>query len=288
MVVVTGTKRSGTSLWMRMLIEAGLPYLGEAFPSIWGESIRDANPHGFFESRLRKGVFFATNPDPKTGEYLPSNASRMHVVKIFVPGVVRTERAYLYRVVATLRHWRSYTRSIEALYVKEDVYLEAPPPENKTGEEAVAHARAQRSKVPPPMEWFLENYELMRDFAVRRYPINFSAYEKLLADPEPLLAQVFEWIGHGDKDKALGAIDESLQRSKDRPAVASEEVVDPATAQLFEDFYAAIHDGSSIPKALLDPLNETWARLSEAYARPDSRRVADAATGVQEDGPALR
>ena len=92
MVVVTGTKRSGTSLWMRMLIEAGLPSIGEAFPTVWGDSIRDANPHGFFESRLRRGIWFATNPDPRTGAYLHAGPTRLHAVKVFVPGVIRTER----------------------------------------------------------------------------------------------------------------------------------------------------------------------------------------------------
>ena len=33
MIFVSGTKRSGTSMWMQVLRAAGLPVLGEAFPT---------------------------------------------------------------------------------------------------------------------------------------------------------------------------------------------------------------------------------------------------------------
>ena len=35
MIIVTGTKRSGTSMWMQILAAAGLPVFGEAFPRSW-------------------------------------------------------------------------------------------------------------------------------------------------------------------------------------------------------------------------------------------------------------
>ena len=288
MVVVTGTKRSGTSLWMRMLIEAGLPHLGEAFPSVWEESIRDANPNGFYESSLRMGVFFGTNPNPKTGQYLTSGATQHHVVKIFIPGVVRTELAYLSRVVGTMRYWRAYSRSIDALYAQEDAYLMAHPRDGKTGEQLVSNARARRLSVPHPVAWFLENYELMRDFAVRRYPINFCAYEKLLAEPEPIITEVFHWLGHGDVGKALSVIDTDLKRSNDRPSVDCESLIDPKMVALFDDFYGVIHDGSAVPRTLLEPLNQAWKSLSRQYARLDSRRVADESVGITDDNLAHR
>ena len=70
MIIVTGTKRSGTSMWMQILIAAGFPHIGEAFPMRWEQTIKAANPDGFFESHLRRGVFYKTNPHPKTGAYL--------------------------------------------------------------------------------------------------------------------------------------------------------------------------------------------------------------------------
>ena len=77
MIVVTGCRRSGTSLWMQMLAAAGLPIVGEPFAAEL-EALKDANPQGFFESEHRYGV----QGDP--GEL------RGQVVKMFVPGVVET------------------------------------------------------------------------------------------------------------------------------------------------------------------------------------------------------
>ncbi len=69
MIVVTGTKRSGTSMWMQILVNGGFPYIGEAFPRDWGSKIRDANPEGFYESALAGGVWWRTNPSPRTGAW---------------------------------------------------------------------------------------------------------------------------------------------------------------------------------------------------------------------------
>ena len=98
MIVVSGTKRSGTSMWMQVLRAAGFQPLGRAFPGDWGQTIADANPDGFYESRFRSGIFHATNPLPETGAYIHPDASRNAVVKIFPFGVRKTHRAFLDRL----------------------------------------------------------------------------------------------------------------------------------------------------------------------------------------------
>ncbi len=44
MLVVTGCKRSGTSLWMQILIAAGFPHIGKDF---WVESVQNGVEHGY-------------------------------------------------------------------------------------------------------------------------------------------------------------------------------------------------------------------------------------------------
>ena len=78
MVIVTGTRRSGTSMWMQLLQGAGFPAIGEAFPAQWATSIGEENPHGFWESQLRGGIYYATNPHPKTGTWLSPQHTRRH------------------------------------------------------------------------------------------------------------------------------------------------------------------------------------------------------------------
>ena len=122
MIVVTGTKRAGTSMWMQILVAAGFPHVGTPFPGNWGESIRDANPAGFYESLLRQGVFHATNPDPRTGRFVRPSQVERHVVKVFVPGLVRTDFGYIGRVLATMRPWREYVASLRRLFAIEDAW----------------------------------------------------------------------------------------------------------------------------------------------------------------------
>lgn len=250
---------------MQIWIGAGLPSIGEAFPRTWNESIRQANPKGFYESRLREGVFYATNPDPQTGAYLAPDATRQHVVKVFIPGVVRTAIAFLHRVGATLRHWRSYCRSLHRLYTEEDAWLRQHPPPGMTPEQALAAARKSRGNMPAPVEWFRENYDLIRDFAVRRYPINLVTYERLIETPEPVVQAVLNWIGRGDLSRALAVIDPDLSRSPRREPAPDEDAIDSPTARVFDDLHAAIHRESRIPRSLLADLNATERRLREEY-----------------------
>ena len=63
MLIVTGTKRSGTSLWMQIMIEAGFPYVVPY--GRLGRHHQVCQPKRIFESPLRKRIFYATNPDPK-------------------------------------------------------------------------------------------------------------------------------------------------------------------------------------------------------------------------------
>jgi len=273
MVIVTGTKRSGTSMWMQMLVAAGLPHIGERFPGPWEKSIGHANPGGFYESRLRQGVFYATNPDRRTGEYLPPAPTRQHAVKIFIPGLVRTDIAYVHRVVATMRHWSSYGPSLRRLQDMEDEYFFENPKEGMTGEEMVANMRKRRSKIPGPIEWFLEYYDLVRDLSTRRYALNLSTYESLLEDPQPILERVFAWLGIGEPAKALEIIDTT--RNPWKPQPWDTEGVSDTYIQLFNDVHDSIHRTQSLPPTLLARMNEAQAELVKEYGRLNADRLRD-------------
>src|SRR6266851_5448676 len=195
MLIVTGTKRSGTSLWMRLLIAAGLPVFGEAFPGDWEQKLKTANPDGFFESLLREGIYYATNPHPVTGDYFFPEQVEWHCVKVFIPGLVRTDRAYIGRVVATVREWREHAASLGRLHALEDaersrVDDSLPPP----------------ARLPPVLEWWTENFALVRDIAIRRYAVHVQSYDGLMADPERVVHDVVRWLGRGDAIRAIADV----------------------------------------------------------------------------------
>lgn len=266
MILVTGTKRSGTSMWMQALVAGGIDYLGSQFSAKWEESIGEANPHGFFESKLRSGIFYATNPDPKDGKWLHPKAVEKHVVKVFIPGVVRTDYAYITRVIGTMRDWRLYGPSLRKLQAMEDDWILT----QENGEKRVEHVRKMRSKLPPPIEWWFEYYDLLRDVAIRRYPVNLATYDQMLRDPEAMLTKVFDWIGHGDAKKAIDAIDLKLKRTT--PEEEIPDGLERSHIEVFDQLYHDIDSGTPLTPEFLGKINEVQAELSERFGRLSRER----------------
>lgn len=258
MVIVTGTKRSGTSMWMQILAAAGLPVIGEAFPSHWGESIREANAQGFFESKLRKGIFYLTNPDPKTGAFFPPAHTQRHAVKVFIPGLVRTDLAFIDRVLVSMRHWSEYGRSLTRLYTMEDRYLASKQQE----EPEDPRWTTERSQMPAAIEWWFDNYELVRDAATRRYPLHLVTYDHLLRDPQAVLDTVLPFVGATDRQAALDAIVPSARTQTDRTPDSD---IDPRDAAVFDELFALCDAGKPLPAAFLGAMNDTQTRLDALY-----------------------
>ena len=257
MLIVTGTKRSGTSLWLQILEKAGYQVLGEKFPSEWGKSIVDANPNGFYESTFREGINWTTNP--AKGFYFHPDLYRNHAVKVFMSGLVRTDAAYIHKVIVTVRHWAEYGKSLRRLNNLEDQYIASiENEEERTKRQTLI--KKSRGLIEEEDEWFLENYEFLRDYNLRKYDCQLTAYDDLVGEPEKTLSRVLPWLGFGKIDVALQAIDENLRNRKiTRPAMKHEQ------AELYEDFYQALAN-ASVSKSLVEKLNETAPLVRKKYA----------------------
>ncbi len=259
MIIVTGTKRSGTSMWMQLLNAAGFPPIGDAFPRNWEKTIREANPAGFWESELRSGIYYKTNPDPKTGTYLFPEDTRRHAVKVFIPGLIRTDRAFIDKVVATVRPWRQYVRSLSRLYAME--------------REAQSEARKKRESdlpdpvfMPPIIEWWVENFSLFSDIVTRRYPFYMIAYESVVEDPDKTVQDVFRWLGDGDVEAAIAQVQPALRTQKDAShdtAIDEESEIEPEVVEVFDALYDVVRNQTPLEQSFVDQLNEANQRLSK-------------------------
>jgi hypothetical protein len=269
-IIVTGTKRSGTSMWMQILRAAGFPSLGDAFPNDWAETIRDANEGGFYESPLRGGIYYATNPHPSTGAFLPPQASRRVVVKVFATGLVRSDLAYVDRVIASMRPWREYATSIQRLYTMER--------ENKRAKAEREGQPAERvldyEHLPPALEWWRDNYVLVRDALVRRYPLHMISYASVLRAPEDVVAETIRWLGAGDVAQAVAAVREELrtqESSEFESGLSREHEV------LFDEFYAHIDERRPLSGSLIERLNAAHdvlaPKIAEAEAHSRNERM---------------
>ncbi len=271
MIIVTGTKRSGTSMWMQLLKAAGFPPIGDAFPRNWAKTIKDANPGGFWESELRRGIYYATNPQPKTGTYLFPQQTRRNAVKVFIPGLIRSDLAFIDKVVATVRPWRQYVRSLNRLYAME--------------REAQEAARKDSGIDPlppvfmtPVIEWWVENFSLISDIVTRRYPFYMVSYDAVLSDPDVTLRKAFEWIGDGDVEAAIAEVQPMLRTqgedSDDEVDVGDLEL-EPEVVEVFDALYDLVLEQRPLDQAFVDRLNQTNETLDECIQKA-VRNVAKA------------
>ena len=245
MIIVTGTKRSGTSMWMQILVNGGFPYIGEAFPRDWGTVIRDANPEGFYESTLAGGVWWRSNPSPRTNAWLHPKSVENYAVKVFIRGLARTDYAYIGHVVATVREWRQYEASLRRLF-----RIQAKNRGQDFEEKKVA-------PLPPGFDWWMENHELIRDIATRRYAVHVLSYGSLLDDPGQTISKVFGWIGRGDTKRAIEVVNQELntQRPEQGETFSSE------FEEIFDEFYDRVHKGRPFEKAFLGKLNDIHSKI---------------------------
>lgn len=263
MLIVTGTPRSGTSMWMQILVAAGFEAIGEPFSGDWSALLSVANPDGFWESQLIGGVYYRTNPHPFTGSFLFPEQTKFHAVKILIPGLVRSDLAYIDRVIATVREWREFAVSRERLRElnRELVGLET-------------HELLMRHELPPALEWWVDNFGLLRDIATRRYAAHVCSYQALLDDPEREITAVIDWLGRGDAGKAVAAIKPERRTVRE---VAPTPDIEPEIAEVFDELYDHVHRGKPLSAAFLTRLNETDARLRPRLVAHETRaRIAAA------------
>lgn len=246
MILVTGSKRSGTSMWMQILAAAGLPVIGERFPRGWEDLVADHNPDGFYESELAAGIYYRTNPHPRSGAYLFPEQTRWHAVKVFVPGLVRTDVAFIDRVIATIRGFRDHAAS--ALRVRADL-----------GERSLAPADPDLL-LHPVYEWWSDVFALLRDIATRRHAVHVQSYEGLVDDPAPVVHTVVGWLGRGDPAAAAAAV-RPRRRAEAPPEVPLPEGIEPHHVAAFDALHDDIHRGRPLTPAFVGHLNAIDAEL---------------------------
>lgn len=224
-------------MWMQALAAAGLEVMGEKFPKNWQNgALRDANPDGFFESIFRDGIFFATNPNPQTQAYLEPKDVVGHVVKVFVPGVVRTERAFIDGVVANVRNWREYEASVDRLWALDEAQRVQERPDDPP-----------EIRVPAALEWWTDNFALLKDHHLRRYPLQIQTYEQVLRDPEKYVGRALSMIGAGNLAAAMQSIKPENRTQSDVQSSSLE----PRLAEAFDELFHAIETEARLEGPLL-------------------------------------
>ncbi|MGH7298515.1 MAG: hypothetical protein ACRELB_26480, partial [Polyangiaceae bacterium] len=108
-------------------------------------------------------------------------------------------------------------------------------------------------RMPPALEWWAENFALVRDIYIRRYAVHAQSYDGLLRDPERVIRQTIEWLGMGDAGRALAA-PKPENRNFQRPESSS---VEPEIAQVFDELHEIIDLHRELVPSFLLKLNAT-------------------------------
>ena len=288
MIVVTGCKRSGTSLWMQILVAAGFPYIGKPFSKNWEDSIFKANPNGFYESIFRRGINFTNNPHPTKGVFVPFMQTQIHATKIFIPGLIRTDFSYLHRVIATIRHYKEYYYSLKRLDAIELEFMQVLPQEKKNSQQSLGLSleelrELRKNPLHPVIEWWQDNYLLIRDFSSRRYPFHCVAYDRLLESAEDIIPKTLSWCYNGlptdlrffddklhqdsifairegfqlDINKALQVIDQSSQTQKRQELEDFDFPFKNEYGDVFEELYNSFYlHNAVLTSSFVDKLNQ--------------------------------
>ena len=256
-------------MWMQILAAAGLEVIGEKFPRQWAEHLSAANPDGFYESELVAGIYFRTNPHPVSGVFLFPDQTIHHAVKVFIPGLVRSDIAFLDRVIATMRSWRAFARSRERMRALVRVH----------GSSEQDDARV----LPPGLEWWSENFALIRDIATRRYASHVLSYESLLADPEPTIHAVVQWLGVGDAKRACAVVDRERGAAHRDGDEVDDAGVEPQHTAVFDELYDLVHRGKALSQSFVERLNAVDRELRPRLIEHNAAVKAAALTALRGD-----
>jgi hypothetical protein len=250
MVVVSGTGRSGTSMWMQILKTAGLEIIGEKFPKNWESTLSKANPQGFYESSLLQGINFMTNPDPNTGEKIDPVIHRNFAVKVFSFGLRSTDRSYLGRTLFSLRDWRGFSESLERM-------------SNLSPNSGIPNQLELDSTIFHPAWWFCEVYDTLLDSAQRNYNILWTTFESAINSPSKAIERV---CGRLQIEVDLGTCAAVINKRLVNSVPNSENLDLPNNwIKAFDDLYNCIHQSCPINAALYNELRAVRLQIADRF-----------------------
>lgn len=184
-VIVSGLPRSGTSLMMNMITAGGLDALTDEL-----RTADDDNPVGYFELEDVKKLIQGEN-----SWLAKSKGKAVKVISTLLPYL---PDGYNYRIVFMRRAMEEVLASQRKMLVNR-------------GEDPNKISDAQMAEY---FEKNLQQSEQWLNSHANARQININ-YKELIANPQPLVAQINRFLGGGlDEGKMLAAIDPSLYRNR--------------------------------------------------------------------------
>ncbi len=174
--------------------------------------------------------------------------------------------AFIDRCIATVRSWREYvvsTRRVRAMQEQ-------------------GGAPAEDGLLPPGLEWWCSNYALLRDLAIRGYPVHVVSYDSLLRDPQRVATEVLSWLGRGDAEQAAAIVRPGLRTASVQDETSDAQLaegIEPRHLEIFDTLHETIDAERPLTQSFIDRLNQTDTELRpmvlEHQAGADAKTIAD-------------
>jgi hypothetical protein len=162
-----------------------------------------------------------------------------------------------------MRDWREYQASIRRLYRMEYEAKRSAAERQGRPAEVVPHY----TYLAPALEWWNDNFTLLRDALIRRYPLHMVSYGAVLREPAGVVRETLGWLGRGDQARALAVVRESLRtQSAEALQEAEPSGLTPAQEELFDELYRHVDQRLPLSGALIDRLNDTHDQLEPRIA----------------------
>ena len=139
-------------------------------------------------------------------------------------------------------------------------------------------------RFPAAYEWWMENFALVRDISLRRYPARLRTYEEVVEHPERCVGETLRWIGRGDVSSAVAAVKAERRTQHGDASIGDSSEVEPRHARVFDDLYDAIAARLPLDGALLRTLNATNQELLPRLQRLQAE-VARSHAEIARDRP---
>ncbi|SHK12440.1 MULTISPECIES: hypothetical protein [Desulfatibacillum] len=189
MIIISGTYRTGTSLMMQIMEEAGFDVLGEKFPKAWKGANNHLNKEGFYESRwIDKGV-------NKENCKLDPKATQLKACKVFTHGLATTDIEYMHKCILMTRDWREQHNSATIL--------------DETNRKS--HGKKLVGYYPPGQVFLINYAKFLADFSKRKYPSIVVDFNDLVSQPVKTCQRIRNFLGAGRFDLAAQRIKPKLK-----------------------------------------------------------------------------
>jgi hypothetical protein len=220
MIIATHTEHERAAAWVDILRASGVRVLGEAIPATWSEHAEEAVQPSFFATLGDQGVFYKTNPDPYSQVYLDASDVEGVALPMKVNAVLRSERAYVGHVIASMPHFRSLG--------------------------------AEGDPLPAVLLWWNDYVGLLRDASTRRYPLHLVSEEALARAPEATLRTVLGFVG-APITEAADRVARALPAPRPEDPRAGE-ALPPTVLDVFEELHRRVDRDEGFDRPFLERL----------------------------------